>query len=105
VIQSGQNLCIGSAAGAYTAGTALSAANTYTLNVYVTALGNFTIATKTRIGIYFYYSGTFTALGDQYVTLKGYGTPTSIGVFMFTPEIVGPAPLGGAACDFTLSVK
>jgi hypothetical protein len=105
VIVSGQNLCVGTPAGAYTAGVPLSAANTYTLEVFVTALGNFTIATKTVYGIYFYYTGTFTSLGDQTVTLTGYGTPTSIGNFTFTPEIVGPAPLGGDACDFSLPVK
>jgi len=105
VIVSGQNLCVGTAAGAYTAGTPLNAGNTYTLEVYVTVLGNFTISTKTVTGIYFYYTGTFTKLGDQTVTLTGYGTPSSIGTFTFTPEIVGPAPLGGAACDFNLGVK
>ena len=105
VIVSGQNLCVGTAAGAYTAGIPLNASNTYTLEVYVTFLGNFTIATKTLNGIYFYYTGTFTTLGDQTVTLTGYGTPTSVGTFTFTPEIVGPAPIGGDACDFSLPVK
>ena len=105
VIESGQNLCIGSAAGSYTAGTPLSAGNTYSLQVYVADLGNFTIATKTQNGIYFYFTGTFTKLGDQTVTLTGYGTPAAVGTFTFTPEIVGPAPLGGIACDFSLPVK
>jgi hypothetical protein len=105
VIESGQNLCIGSPAGAYTAAIPMSAANTYTLEVFVTFLGNFTIATKTLNGIYFYYTGTFTQLGDQMVTLTAYGTPSVIGNFIYTPEIVGPAPLGGQACDFTLPVK
>lgn len=105
VIESGQNLCIGTAAGAYTAGIPMSAANTYTLQVYVTFLGNFTIASKTLNGVYFYYTGTFTQLGDQTVTLTAYGTPAIIGNFTYTPEIVGPAPLGGVACDFTIPVK
>jgi len=105
VIESGQNLCIGSAAGAYTAGTPLTAANTYTLRVYVAELGYFTIATKAVNGVYFYYSGNFTTKDVQTVTLQGYGTPTAIGDFTLTPEIIGPAPLGGTACDFTLAVK
>ena len=105
VIESGQNLCVGKAAGSFTAGTSLSAANTYTLNVYVADLGNFTISTQTLNGIYFYYTGTFTSLGEQTVTLTGYGTPTAAGNFTFTPEIVGPAPLGGTACDFSLQVN
>ena len=105
VIESGQNLCVGSAAGSYTAGTPLSAANTYTLEVYVTALGNFTISTQTLNGIYFYYTGTFNSLGNQTVTLTGIGTPSAVGTFTFTPEIIGPAPLGGNACDFSLPVN
>jgi len=105
VIESGQNLCVGSAAGAYTAGTPLTAANTYTLRVYVSELGYFTIATKSVNGVYFYYTGEFTTKDVQWVTLQGYGTPTAIGDFMLTPEIIGPAPLGGTACDFTLAVK
>jgi len=105
VIESGQNLCIGSAAGAYTAGTPLTAANTYTLRVYVSELGYFTIATKSVNGVYFYYTGQFTTKDVQMVTLQGYGTPSSIGDFTLTPEIIGPAPLGGTACDFTLPVK
>jgi hypothetical protein len=105
VIESGQNLCIGTSAGAYTAGIPMSAANTYTLEVFVTFLGNFTIASKTLNGVYFYYTGTFTQLGDQTVTLTAYGTPAIIGNFTYTPEIVGPAPLGGVACDFTVPVK
>jgi hypothetical protein len=105
VIESGQNLCIGNAAGAYTAGTPLTAANTYTLRVYVAELGYFTIATKSVNGVYFYYTGEFTTKDVQMVTLQGYGTPTSIGDFTITPEIIGPAPLGGTACDFTLAVK
>jgi hypothetical protein len=105
VIESGQNLCIGSAAGSFTAGTPLDIPNTYTLEVYVADVGYFTIATKTVNGVYFYYSGEFSTVGEQNVTLQGYGTPTAIGDFTLTPQIIGPAPLGGTACDFTLPVK
>jgi hypothetical protein len=105
VIQSGQNLCIGNIGGSYTAGTPLNASNTYTLLVYVAAVGNFTISTQTADGVVFYYTGEFTTLGDQNVTLVGSGTPTSVGNFTMSPEIVGPAPLGGKGCDFTMAVK
>ena len=105
VIESGQNLCIGNISGAFTAGTPMDASNTYTLSVYVTYTGNFTISTQTVNGIIFYYTGTFTTLGEQLVTLTGYGTPLAVGNFTFTPEIVGPAPIGGQACDFSLPVK
>ena len=105
VIVSGQNLCIGNAAGSYTAGTPLTSANTYTLQVFVSEPGIFTIATESVNGVYFYYSGEFTTKDNQYVTLQGYGTPTSIGDFTVSPQIIGSAPLGGVGCDFTLPVK
>jgi hypothetical protein len=105
VIESGGNLCIGNLAGSYTAGTAMSAADTYSLTVYVAATGNFTIATQPVNGMVFSYTGTFSTLGKQMVTLIGSGTPVAIGTFTLTPEIVGPHPLGGQACDFDVDVK
>ncbi len=105
VIESGSNFCVGNLEGAYTAGTAMTASNTYTLSVYVAATGNFTISTEAVNGMTFYYSGTFNILGAQKVTLVGSGTPAAIGTFTLTPEIVGPHPLGGQACDFSVDVK
>jgi len=105
VIESGSNFCIGNLVGPFTAGTALTDLNTYTLSVYVTATGNFTISTGMVNGMTFYYTGTFNALGAQKVTLVGSGTPIAIGTFTFTPEIVGPSPIGGEVCDFYMDVK
>ena len=105
VIESGLNLCIGNLVGSYTAGTAISATDTYSLTVYVAAVGNFTIATQPVNGIVFSYTGTFNTLGRQMVTLVGSGTPVAVGTFTLTPEIVGPHPLGGQACDFDVDVK
>jgi hypothetical protein len=105
VIQSGSNLCIGSATGIYSTGTPLNSLNTYTLQVYVSYLGNFAISTATVNGVTFSFSGTFTTLGIQNVTLTGSGTPTIAGTFTFTPQIVGPSPLGGHACSFSLTVN
>jgi hypothetical protein len=105
VIESGGNLCIGNLVGSYTAGTVIDASATYTLSVYVAAVGNFTIATQPVNGIVFSYSGTFTTLGRQMVTLVGSGTPVAIGTFTLMPEIVGPDPLGGQACNFDVDVK
>ena len=105
VIQSGLNLCVGLISGSYTAGTALNASNTFALNVYVATVGNYTISTQTTDGVNFYATGTFTSLGTQDVTLAGSGTPINVGNFTMTPKIVGPAPLGGAGCDFTMAVK
>jgi len=56
-------------------------------------------------GVYFSASGEFTSTGVQFVTLYGVGTPTIVGTYTLRPEIVGPTPIGGAACDFDLDVK
>jgi len=105
VLESGGGFCVGNLTGAYTAGVELDASNTYTLSVYVTVLGDFTISTATVNGMSFYYTGTFTTLGSQLVTLVGSGMPPIIGNFTFSPMIVGPHPIGGEACDFSVAVK
>ncbi len=70
--------------GVYKVGTALTASNTITLPVNVSALGSYTITTNTVDGISFRGSGTFTATGNQNVTLSGTGTPTSTTVKKMT---------------------
>jgi len=96
--------CIYTVQGTYTHNTILDNTNTVTMRVYVSAVGNFTICTNTIDGITFSYSGTFTTLGSQYVILVGDGTPVNTGTFTFTPNIVGPHPLGGEACSFDITV-
>lgn len=63
--------------GVYKVGTALTASNTITLPVNVSALGSYTITTNTVDGISFKGSGTFTATGNQNVVLQGTGSPSS----------------------------
>ncbi|AZB09158.1 hypothetical protein EG344_10135 [Chryseobacterium sp. G0162] len=63
--------------GVYKVGTNLTASNTITLPVNVSALGSYTITTNTVDGISFSASGTFTATGTQNITLNGSGAPTS----------------------------
>lgn len=63
--------------GVYKVGTILTASNTITLPVNVTALGSYTVTTNTIDGISFSASGTFTATGSQNITLNGTGTPSS----------------------------
>ncbi|GEN66534.1 hypothetical protein [Chryseobacterium rhizosphaerae] len=70
--------------GVYKVGTALTASNTITLPVNVSALGSYTITTNTVDGISFKGSGTFTATGNQNITLGGTGTPTSTSVKTIT---------------------
>lgn len=70
--------------GVYKVGTALTASNTITLPVNVTALGSYTVTTNTVDGISFSGSGTFTSTGNQNITLSGTGTPTSTSVKTIT---------------------
>ena len=109
VIQSGTgaagSVCIYKLGGIYNKGVAMNASNTLSTDVYVTVVGNYTIATSEVNGIVFSNSGTFTSVGDQYVTLVASGTPTDSGDFTFVPMIVGPAPLGGEACDAAVTVN
>jgi hypothetical protein len=91
--------------GIYKANTPLNNANTISVKVTVTVAGNFTISTNTVNGIYFSYTGAFSAPGPQLVVLAGQGTPLAAGVFSFTPQIVGPAPIGGSACAIDLTVQ
>lgn len=70
--------------GVYKVGTALTASNTITLPVNVSALGSYTVTTNTVDGISFSGSGTFTATGNQNITLSGTGTPASTSVKTIT---------------------
>lgn len=108
VLESGSgnpNPCIYTIAGTYVAGLPLSAANTITMRTFVTATGNFAIATDVVNGMLFAYTGNFTATGSQFVTLQGIGTPIAAGPYALTPQIVGPHPLGGQACGITITVN
>lgn len=108
VLQSGfgnPSPCLYTITGDYYSNTALTKTNNVSILVYVTVLGNFSIATNIVNGISFSYTGTFTTLGAQNVILYGNGTPASSGIFGFTPQIIGPAPLGGASCAFNVTVQ
>ncbi len=83
-------------AGVYTAGTALTVANTVKLQVSVDTIGTYTISTAVVNGIAFTGSGTFTATGVQTITLTGTGTPVAAGAFDFSPAI--------NACKFSVTV-
>jgi len=107
VIQSGGPgvACTFTAAGMYALNTPLTNADIVSIYVYVAVVGNFTISTQTVDGMTFSYTGAFTSLGNQFVNLVGSGTPAASGTFTFTPAIVGPAPLGGTACNYTIVVN
>ena len=85
--------------GTYVAGTALTSANTITLNVNVTTIGTWSVTTAPAVnGIIFSGTGTFTATGAQTIVLTGSGTPTAAGTFTFT--VTG----GTATCTFQCTV-
>ena len=86
-------------AGTYVAGTALTAANTITLNVNVTAIGTWSVTTAPAVnGIIFSGTGNFTATGAQTIVLTASGTPAAAGPFTFT--VTG----GTGTCTFPLTV-
>lgn len=71
--------------GTYVAGTALTAANTITLNVNVTTIGTWSVTTAPAVnGIIFSGTGTFTATGAGTIILTASGTPTAAGTHTFT---------------------
>lgn len=84
--------------GTYIERIALTASNTITLPVTVTAIGGYTI-TGTINGMTFTATGTFTAMGNQNVTLTSTGTPTTKGA--------NTLPLTGATtgCSVTINVE
>ena len=98
--------------GAYVATTALvPTTNTITVQVNVTHTGNYIVSTDTVNGYYFRGTGTFTALGNVDVTLRGNGTPFAAGVDNFIVSFdsticdiaITVLPAGTGAAVFTLA--
>ena len=81
--------------GTYFNGVALTAANTITVPVNVTAIGSYNITT-TAGGMTFSKTGGFSTTGAQTVTLNGTGSPTTDGINAFT--------LNPGACSFNVNV-
>jgi len=70
--------------GTYAVGQALvPATNTITVQVNVVKTGSYTVYTDTVNGYYFRTTGSFTALGNNTVTLRGNGTPFAAGTNNF----------------------
>ena len=89
--------CMGAVpSGTYTAGTALNATNVVTINVNVTTVGAYSIASTVSNGMTF--PAPITSTGAQAIVLNGTGTPTASG----TTNI--PLTAGASSCSFTISV-
>jgi hypothetical protein len=98
--------CTGySVSGTCYSGMPLLSTNTMAVKVFVTDLGNFAISTNTVNGMIFSCIGSFITLGPQIVVLTGSGTPVSAGTFTFTPQIIGPHPIGGETCTTEIDVQ
>ena len=75
--------------GSYTAGTAVTAANTVLVSANVTTIGTYTITTSTANGIKFTGAGSFTTTGLQFIELTASGTATAAGTFNYTSGTTG----------------
>jgi len=84
-------------AGTYSAGTALSSANTVTLTVNVTTAGSYNITTGAVNGMTFSGSGLLST-GTSTIVLTGTGTPTTATSSTFTPSV------SGSSCTFSITV-
>ncbi len=91
--------------GNYISGVQLNNTNTVSFSVYATVVGNYSIYTRKVNGMVFGTSGKFSVLGEQRVVLTGSGIPSAAGTYLFSPTIIGPAPLGGNFCGFNVKVQ
>lgn len=87
------------AAGTYKVSTALTASNTISCKVNVSAIGAYAITSNKVNGISFSASGTFTATGEQTVVLTGTGTPEVAGVKNYT------LTAGASTCTFSVTAE
>ncbi|MEO8769803.1 MAG: hypothetical protein ABI402_06955 [Ferruginibacter sp.] len=77
--------------GDYVIATALNNTNSVIINVNVTTIGTYTIATGLINGIQFTGTGTFTTTGAQTITLFGSGTPELAITAVYSPGTNGCA--------------
>ncbi len=87
-----------SPAGLYKKGIALNTANTITVDVNVTKIGNWSASTNTVNGILFSGASRFVTTGNQIITLQSAGLPAQAGTYDFVLKAAG------ASCNFKLGV-
>ena len=86
----------GTVAGTYATGTALTAANTVTIQANVTSVGSYSLTSNTLNGMTFSAAGVFAATGLQSIVLTGTGTPVAAGTNVFS--------IGTSSCTFNIVV-
>ena len=84
--------------GVYNPGAALNSTHIVSIQVNVTAIGNYNITTNVVNGYSFTGIGSFSSLGIQTITLNGSGVPTVAGTDNFT--VTG----GTTTCTFSIDV-
>ncbi len=84
-------------AGTYLQGKAFNDSNTVQIQVNVTTVGTYNIATSAVNGVSFSKTGTFTTTGLQNILLAGTGTPLNAGVQNFT------ITYGASTCNFPIT--
>ncbi len=87
--------------GSYAPDIAMTAANTITIPVNVTYVGNYSVTTNTVNGVSFSSAGTFTATGAQNVVLTASGIPTSGGTFSY--GVTANSTNGAAVCNKSIT--
>ena len=85
--------------GIYVESTQLTPSSTATIQVDVTTIGSYSIATNAVDGITFSGSGNFSSTGLQVVVLSANGTPAAAGSFTI------PVTVGTSTCSFQLTVS
>ena len=83
-------------AGTYTAGSAVTASNTVTLDINVTTLGTYNLSTSAN-NVTFSGTGTFTTTGPQTVILTASGTPATPGPTNYSISA------GSGSCTFNVT--
>lgn len=86
--------------GVYTAGTAVGAQHTVTLNVIVTTPGPWSITVAALNGVSFSGSGTFTAATNAQITLTASGMPVAASPPAYNYTVNGPT----SSCVFSITV-
>lgn len=96
-LSGGPGACAGATVnGTYIKGLALTTNNNVIINVNVTTIGAYNIATTFQ-GMTFSASGVFSATGPAIVTLAGTGTPTTTGINTV------PITAGASTCSFVVN--
>ncbi|TCZ74753.1 hypothetical protein [Flaviaesturariibacter aridisoli] len=95
----GGGTCNATVAGNFKKDTALTAANTVTLQHNFAAAGTYSVTTDTVNGYYFNKTVTVTTAGNQTITLDGFGTPAATGANNFSVRFGD-----GTSCGFPITV-